>query len=162
MPSPREASERPLGAYAVLTGAHVAGITAAAAAIERRRRLPEKIDWQDLALISLATQKLARDITHDKVTAWIRAPFSSYQGKGQPGEEESVVVGHGMRRAIGQLLVCPFCIGEWIGAGFVISHTLAPRRTRFVATILAVHGLADFLQIAYVAAAERRVPRATA
>lgn len=150
MPHLAGAPERQLGAYAVLTGVYVAGIAAAAAAIERRRGLPERVDWQDLALIAIATQKLVRDITHDKVTAWMRAPFSRHQGKGQPGEEESVVVGRGMRRAVGQLLVCPFCIGEWIGAGFVVAHPLAPRRTRFVASILAVHGVADFLQVAYL------------
>lgn len=109
-------------------------------------------------MIAIATQKLACDITHDKVTAWIRAPFSRYQGRGQPGEEESVVVGRGMKRAIGQLLIFPFCIGEWIGGGFVVSHALAPKRTWLVASILAVHGVADFL-VAYVAAAERRIPR---
>jgi hypothetical protein len=63
-------------------------------------------------LIAIARQKLACDITHDKVTAWVRAPFSRYQDRGQPGEEESVVVGRGTKRAIGQLLICPFCIGE--------------------------------------------------
>jgi hypothetical protein len=45
VPESVEASERPLGPYAVLTGVHVAGIVVAAAAIERRRGLPERIDW---------------------------------------------------------------------------------------------------------------------
>ena len=64
-----------------------------------------------------------------------------------------------MKRAIGQLLIFSFGIGEWIGPGFVASHALAPKRTRLVASILAVHGVADFLQVAYVAAAERRIPQ---
>ena len=50
--------------------------------------LPERIDPQDIALLALATQKLSRVITKDKVTAALRAPFTEIEGKGGAGELE--------------------------------------------------------------------------
>ena len=57
---------------------------------------------------------------------------------------------HGLRRAIGELLTCPFCLGTWIASGFIYGYIFAPRVTRSLASIFAVSGLADFLQQLYV------------
>jgi len=120
----------------------------------QREPLPERIVPQDLALFALATQKLSRVITKDKVTAGFRAPFTEIEGKGGAGELEERAKGRGLRRAIGDLVTCPFCIGTWIASGFIYGQIFTPRLARTVASIFAVGGLADFLQQAYVKAQE--------
>ncbi len=119
-----------------------------------REPLPERIDPKDLALFALATQKLSRVITKDKVTTALRAPFTELEGKGGAGELEERPRGHGLRRAIGELLTCPFCLGTWIASGFVYGFIFTPRIARTIASIFAVSGAADFLQQAYVKAQE--------
>jgi hypothetical protein len=120
----------------------------------QREPLPERVAPQDLALFALATQKLSRVITKDKVTAAFRAPFTEVEGKGGAGELEERPKGRGLRRAIGDLVSCPFCLGTWIASGFIYGHIFAPRLARTIASIFAVGGLADFLQQAYVKAQE--------
>jgi hypothetical protein len=41
------------------------------------------------------------------------------------------------------------CLGQWVAAGFVGGLIGAPRVTRAVAAIFAVHAAADSLQLAY-------------
>ena len=119
-----------------------------------REPLPDRIEPRDLALFALSTQKLSRVITKDKVTSAFRAPFTEVEGKGAAGELEERGRGQGLRRAIGDLLTCPFCLGTWIASGFIYGHIFSPRLTRTVASIFAVGGLADFLQQAYIKAQE--------
>lgn len=52
----------------------------------------------------------------------------------------------GPKRAIGELLSCPFCLSQWTAAGLVLGLAAAPRPTRFVASVLAVTGASDALQ----------------
>lgn len=116
--------------------------------------LPERVEPKDIALFALATQKLSRVITKDKVTSAFRAPFTEVEGKGGAGELEERAKGHGLRRAIGELLTCPFCLGTWIASGFIYGYIFTPRLTRTVASIFAVSGIADFLQQLYIKAQE--------
>lgn len=103
----------------------------------------------DLALITFATHKLSRLITKERVTSALRAPFTRYQGEAGPGEVEESPRGQGLRRAIGELFVCPYCIATWIASGFAAGLVVAPRATRLIAaTLTAVLG-SDVLQIAY-------------
>jgi hypothetical protein len=57
--------------------------------------------------------------------------------------------GEGPRFAIGELLACPYCLGMWTSSGLLFGLVLAPRMTRFVASVFTVHTASDFLQIAY-------------
>ena len=116
--------------------------------------LPERVDPKDIALFAIATQKLSRVITKEKVTTAFRAPFTELEGKGGAGELEERPKGHGLRRAVGELLTCPFCLGTWIASGFIYGYIFSPRVTRTVASIFAVSGIADFLQQLYVKAQE--------
>src|SRR5437870_2169479 len=116
--------------------------------------LPERVEPKDLVLFAIATQKLSRVITKDKVTTAFRAPFTEVEGKGGAGELEERPKGRGLRRAIGELLTCPFCLGTWIASGFIYGYVFAPRISRTLASIFAVSGLADFLQQLYVKAQE--------
>ncbi|HEY0368935.1 MAG TPA: DUF1360 domain-containing protein [Chthoniobacterales bacterium] len=132
---------------AVFNGLLATGLLARA---RSRQPLPERIAAQDLALFALATQKLSRVITKDKVTSALRAPFTEVEGKGGAGELEERGRGKGLRRAIGDLLTCPFCLGTWIASGMVYGYIFSPRITRTLASIFAVSGAADFLQQGYV------------
>jgi len=145
----------PTGDYAALV-AIFNGVLASVLLARRcaRQSLPERVEAQDLILFALSTQKLSRVVTKDKVTAAFRAPFTEVEGKGGAGELEERGRGRGLRRAIGDLITCPFCLGTWIASGFVYGFLFTPRLTRIVASIFAVSGIADFLQQAYVKAQE--------
>ncbi len=147
---PQKEAERPIGGYAALT-ALFAGLCLAFAEWIRRsgRELPERAGGADLALITIATHKLSRLITKDRVTSVLRRPFTDYQGDGGPGEVEEQARGRGIRRALGELLICPYCVGMWIAAAFAAGLVVAPRPTRWIATALTALFGSDLLQIAY-------------
>jgi hypothetical protein len=150
---PRE--RPPFGAYAGFTAAFNAAFAGALAAAARSGKLPERIEAGDVVLVGVATHKLSRLITKDRVMAFARAPFTEYEQPGGPGEVEERARGQGLRRAIGELLVCPYCLGLWTSAGLHAGLLFAPRVTRTVASTLTALAVADFLQIAYKAAEER-------
>jgi hypothetical protein len=142
--------ERPLGGYAVLSGTFASLVAAFGTWFRRSgRELPERVALGDLALMTVATHKLSRLITKERVTSTLRAPFTRYQHEGGPGEVEEQARGHGLRRAIGELLVCPYCISLWLAAGFAAGLTVAPRATRLIAAIFTAVFGSDVLQLAY-------------
>jgi hypothetical protein len=145
----------PFGSYALFTGAFNGAFAAALAAAARSGRLPERIEAGDVVLIGVASHKLSRVITKDKITSFLRAPFTEYQAPGGPGEVEERARGTGLRGAIGELLICPYCLGLWVSASMHLGLAYAPRTTRTVASTLTALTLADFLQIAYKAAEEK-------
>jgi hypothetical protein len=111
--------DRPLASYSVLTATFGIGlVTSVWLAFRRRGELPESYGLLDIITIGIATHKVARLISKDKVTAFMRAPFTRYQEPGGPGELEEEPRGEGLRYAVGELLVCPYCIAQWIVAGF--------------------------------------------
>jgi hypothetical protein len=151
------ASERPpLLAYAILASLFNLLFGAALVTAKRRgRELPERVGGADLLAIGVASHKLSRLIAKDKVTAPLRAPFTEYEGQGGPSELEERSRGSGARKAIGELLICPYCLGLWVVAGFAVGLLFAPRLTRFLAAIFSALTISDFLQIAYKAAEEK-------
>jgi hypothetical protein len=147
---------RPLAAYAGLTAAFGATLAGALAALRAAgRELPESLPAGDLVLAGIATHKVSRLLAKDKVTSFIRAPFTRFQESAGHGELEEAPRGSGARYAVGELLVCPYCLGNWVAAGFAVGFVAAPRTTRLVAGIYAAETLADFLQLAYKAAEDR-------
>jgi hypothetical protein len=141
--------------HLALTLTFNAALGASLAAAARRRRLPARIEPGDFVLMSLAAHKLSRVVTKDKVTSAIRSPVAVRKGDGAPGEVDDAPRGSGPRKAIGELLTCPFCFDAWAAAGFVVGLVHAPRLTRAAAGVFAVMALADFLQLAYKAAQTR-------
>jgi hypothetical protein len=146
----------PLRAYsvaiAVFNGLFVAGL---AIALRRGRELPERPPAADIVLVGVASHKLSRLIAKDKVTSPLRAPFTELEGSGGPGELEEKARGSGLRRAIGELLICPYCLDLWAVAAFSVGLLFAPRLTRFLAAVFVAQTASDFLQIAYKAAEEK-------
>ena len=134
------------GTFAALGGAFITWLRLSG------RELPEKIETRDLALIAIATHKSSRMIARDRVTATARAPFTTFQDDAGHGEVNEAARGHGLRRAIGELLVCPYCLSVWLAAGFTAGLTVAPRPTRWIASTFVTLTGADALQIAYAKA----------
>ena len=141
--------------YGVLVAAFNAALAGVLTAAARTDRLPERIETRDLVLLGIATHKLSRILTKDKVTRPLRAPFTEVEGRGAPGELDERPRGRGVRRAVGELLSCPYCVGAWVANGFLTGRLFAPRETRAVASLFAAIAISDFLQLAY-RALERR------
>jgi hypothetical protein len=148
--------ERPLAPYAGLTAAYGAAALAAVAALRRRgHELPDRYSTGDVLLVGIATHKISRLLAKDKVTAFLRAPFTRYEGASGHGEVEEQPCGHGARLAVGELLVCPYCLAQWVATGLALGLVGAPRATRLASTVFVAHTVSDFLQAAYRAAEER-------
>jgi hypothetical protein len=143
----------PYIAFISVFGSLVSG--ALAIARHQGRPLPEKIDAAELLLVGTAAHKLSRVVAKDKVTSPLRAPFTELEGKGGPAELEESSRGSGLRKAIGELLTCPYCLDLWAVTGFSVGLLFAPRVTRFVASLFAALTVSDFFQIAYKAAEDK-------
>jgi uncharacterized protein DUF1360 len=151
-----EPEERPpFRTYATLAAMFNVGFAGALVAAKRKGRLPERVSAGDLLLIGTASHKLSRLIAKDKVTSFVRAPFTEYQGRGGPAEVEERSRDGEVRGALGELLVCPYCLGLWASGAFHVGLLFAPRATRVAASTLTALTMSDFLQIAYKAAEER-------
>jgi hypothetical protein len=148
--------DKPLGSHLTMVVVYNALAGALLAWRARSGRgFPERIGAGDLLLAGVATHKLSRVIAKDRVTAPLRAPFTEFQGEGGPGEVEESPRGSGMRRAIGQLLVCPFCLGQWVATAVLGGFAVVPRATRFVCSIFAAVTISDFLQVLYKGSEEK-------
>lgn len=148
--------ERPLAAYGALATTFGASMAASLALLRANgRELPERPSAADLLLLGVATHKLSRLITKDRVTSFVRAPFTRYQEPAGHGEIDEQPRGGGIRLAVGELLVCPYCVAQWIASGLALGLVAAPRATRFVAGIYVVETVSDVLQLAYKAAEDR-------
>jgi hypothetical protein len=141
---------RPLAAYGLLTAAFGALFGGSAAALHDR--LPERPRATDVALAGVATYKISRLLAKDRVTSVLRAPFTRYGGSAGPSEVSEEPRGRGMQLALGELLVCPYCVGQWVAGALALGQLAAPRTTRFVAGTFAAYALADALQMAHAEA----------
>jgi Protein of unknown function (DUF1360) len=141
--------EMPLGGYATLLGAYSLAVCSFLWRVDRAGRLPSRPHFDDIILAGVATHKLARIVTRDRATAPIRAPFTQYVASLGHGEVKETSRGRGLRRAIGDLLTCPFCTGPWIAGALFGGLSVAPRVTRFIAGLFAAVALSDALHHAY-------------
>ncbi len=119
------------------------------------RQLPERVEAKDIALLGAATHKLSSMGAEDAVTSPIRAPFTEFQEKESPKSVEEKPRGAGLRRSIGELVTCKFCLGMWVASFFTYGLVLAPRVTRLIATLFAVVTVSDHLHQTYKALMNR-------
>ena len=140
----------PIGGYAILAGAYLAGLGAFLRL--GRKKIPRRIAAGDLALLGVATHKLTRIITRDWVTSPLRAPFTEYKSAASAGEVNETSRGEGLRRAVGDLLTCPWCMGPWVATGLAAGLVFAPHQTRLVAGIFVAVTASDYLHHVYRAA----------
>lgn len=142
--------DRPFGGYLAAMGAYAA-VTGTLAIVTRltQREVPDGLPMRYVLLSAVATHKLSRLITKDPVTSPLRAPFTVYRGQEGPAELKEEVRGKGARKAVGELITCPFCIDMWVATGLMAGFIYLPRTTRLAIDTLAVLAGADFLQFGY-------------
>lgn len=145
-----EQGDVPLPGYAASLAAFglaVAGVGAAGRS--SGKGLPERYDLADIALGALATHKFTRLLSKGSVTSPLRAPFTEFDHPAGSAELNERARGGRVRHTVGELLTCPFCLGQWVGTGYVAGLGMAPRPTRAWAAVFAVTGLADVLHQVY-------------
>ena len=143
------ATERPpYGAYAAIMGVFAGGLAGAGIAGRALGRDPQCQSALDLVVLSAASFKAARTLSHDEVTSFLRDPF--VRGRAHTGEDEEPEEG-GMPQAIGELVTCSRCIGTWVAAGLATTQILAPRFGRLLTWSLGAAAANDFLQAGFAA-----------
>jgi hypothetical protein len=140
--------ERPIGGYALLLSIY-GTMTALLALLARRRRAQWQPTPRDVLELGVATHKLSRLITKDTVTAFARAPFTTFDKPSGDGEVQEQVRGSGLRHATGELITCPFCIAVWVATALAFGMLLLPRLTRIILTVLCAVAGSDYLQLTY-------------
>jgi hypothetical protein len=147
---------RPLTGYLVLSAAWAAALAGSVAAARRNgRALPESYAVGDVVMAGIASHKIARLVSRDKVTSFVRAPFVRYRGSRGKGEVREEPRGKGLRLAVGELLNCPYCLDHWVTSAYAVGLVTAPRATRLVGFIATAETIADYMQLGYRAAGER-------
>lgn len=141
--------DRPVGSFAGIMAAYLGLVGVLAAVVRRRGGCPDRVEGTDLALMAIATQKLSRVLAKDPVTSPLRAPFTTFAGTSGPAELQEEVRGSGVRKAMGELVECPFCVAQWVVTAFAFGYAIAPRVTRLVMGALSALTGADYLQFAY-------------
>ncbi|MEU7059186.1 DUF1360 domain-containing protein [Streptomyces sp. NPDC046197] len=142
--------EVPLVGYATLTATFAAGAVLFAAVVRRRGvRLPDRIPPWDVVLLGAGTFKASRLLSRDKVTSFVRAPFTRRTEDIAAGKVMEEPRGRGVRRAVGDLVSCPFCTSVWVAGALVGGYALAPRAARLVCAGLSAVTVADWLQYAW-------------
>ncbi len=110
------------------------------------RGFPTAIPPFDFLLLCLATFRVTELITCDSITRFMREPFLTRRKERKPdGETEEKVkpAGGGIRRTLGELIICPWCIGVWIGTLLAYFYLWTPgiARVFLLATSVAGGGI---------------------
>lgn len=132
----RGSEPRPLGALLGIIGAYLSFVAAGAALVSRKGRWPHRLRADDLALGIVATHKLSLILSRDTIASPVRAPFTRFEGPDGEGRLKEEVRGTGWRKALGELLTCPFCLSQWVATLWAFGFLLFPRPTRMAAAVL--------------------------
>lgn len=111
-------------------------------------RIPSGISTLDLLLLGLATARLADIISTDEVMEWLRSPFITMESEEIAGREVQVREGRGrgVRKVVGDLLACPWCVGVWVAAGLTYLYFLFPAVTWMFILLLAIAEIGSLIQ----------------
>ncbi len=146
-----------MSGHAALTAVYNGSVaTFVLAQLRSGEPLPERVPAGDLVLLSVGTYKLSRLIAKDRIMSFVRAPFTRLQGESErPGEVLEEPRGSGIRRAVGELLVCPYCLGQWVGTALLFTYIRDPRLARTIGAAFTIVAGSDLLQEAWVAVDKR-------
>lgn len=108
----------------------------------------------DLTVDALAVSRLTRLVTHDRLTRHPRVavfkqaymeqdggPFPGWWDAHDDAWWEDRVTDDGDPPLEAAFIVCPWCVGMWIGLGVSVARVVAPRSWRWVARALALSEL---------------------
>jgi hypothetical protein len=141
---------QPLGGYLATMSVYSALVgTLAGVTRLTGQAIPDTLATRDVVLHAVATHKLSRLLAKDPVTSPLRAPFTEYEGTAGPSEVNEQARGQGTRKAVGELISCPFCTDVWVATGLMAGLIYLPRTTRLVIAALAAVAGADMLQFTY-------------
>ena len=146
------ANELPIGGYAAMLGFFVGSFAALTLTARRLGALPSSLPLRDIALLGVATHKLTRIVTRERIAIPLRMPFATYQGTDGAGLVKEQPRGPGLRYAVGSLLTCQFCVGPWVASALTGCLIFAPRATRLASSVFSMVAISDFLHQAYAAA----------
>lgn len=140
----------PLKGYATLAAVFTVTLGTALIHVSRTRRVA-RIGAGDVLLLGLATHQLSTIVAKDRVLAPFRAPFVKYEESAGAGELTESSRGEGLRKAIGDLVTCPYCMAPWVGGAMVFGFAKKPKLTRWIAATFATVAIADALHQGYAA-----------
>lgn len=129
--------------YATLNLVHSA-LLAATAVLAGRRGVKDPLTTGDMAQLTLATFAIAKAVSREKIGRWVREPFVDGDAR-----DAQVPVGGGLRRAVGELVTCPRCVGAWSALSLVALRTASPAAGHVATTVFASAGANDFLQAGF-------------
>jgi hypothetical protein len=128
-------TSRPYGYYAVLITIYQALYGAFLFLYGRKRARLEQISPLDLAMLGMATLRISKAISEDEITEVVREPVIEARG------EQRQPRGHGLRWALGRLVLCPTCTGTWVAAFLGYALHLFPSATRPFLAIMSASGM---------------------
>lgn len=129
---------RPYAYYALLIAVYNALYGLFLVLYRRRGDRLERMSGLDLTLLSLATLRISKVISEDEITSVVRQPLIDVDAGGERPRA------HGLRWALGKVVLCPTCTGTWVAALLSYSLHLFPRATRPLLGIMAASGLEQF------------------
>jgi len=118
-------------------------LTLAVVLSTRERAREDPISGPELLPLAAATFALSKVIAREKIGSWMREPFVEQNGA------DRRPVGHGLRRAMGELVTCTRCVGAWSALGLVGLRLASPESGRIVTNVLAASAGNDWLQAGF-------------
>jgi len=104
--------------------------------------------WLDFTILVLASFRLTHLIVYDEIASFLRNPFLTVSYETDPSGQVIRVVdlkGTGLRRWIGQLLSCHWCVGIWAALAVVAFYLYVPAGFP-VLVLLAIAGAAAVIE----------------
>jgi len=120
--------------YAFLILVYQALYGAFVVAYRRKGDSLERLSALDMTMLGLATLRIAKTISEDEITTVLRRPLIEVGPNGKRPR------GHGLRWALGKLVLCPTCTGTWVAAFLTYALHLFPRTTRPLLAIMSASG----------------------
>jgi hypothetical protein len=152
----KKGEDVPLFSYGVLVGTfNLLFVLFLLATRVTGRSIPERMDVKDIALLGMATHKISLVGSQDAITSPLRAPFTELNEKESPKKVDEKPRGEGLRRSVGELLTCQFCLSVWVASFFTYGFVLLPRVSRLVAAVFTAVTVSDFLHQTYKALMKR-------
>jgi hypothetical protein len=112
----------------------------------RGRASEDPIQTRELIPLAAATFAVSKAVARERIGSWVREPFVD---EGADEGQRQRPKGHGLRRAVGELVTCTRCVGTWSALGVVGLRVMNPEAGRTVSAILASSAANDWLQAAF-------------
>jgi hypothetical protein len=125
-------------------GVFLAGMGAFSAQVARRGDTV-RISPYDLALLGLSAYRTGRLVAYERIAQPLRETVTVTQPDFTGVGETVVAKGHGLQRAVGELISCPMCVGTWAAAVMVYGLHFTPQPTRVFLSIMGATGAAELM-----------------